>query len=98
VRPRLPAALRLLLALAAVLAAGAVAVALVGLGIHYFTDTVGGAAVATAVVLATALILDRPGPPRQWRRQSPRRPPVPVPGGNSYRPGRSHIGYERASS
>jgi membrane-associated phospholipid phosphatase len=66
VRPRMPAALRLLLALAAFLAAGAVAVALVGLGIHYFTDTVGGAAVGTAVVLATALILDRLGPSRQW--------------------------------
>jgi membrane-associated phospholipid phosphatase len=92
VRPRMPAALRLLLALAAVLAAGAVAVALVGLGVHYFTDTVGGAAVGTAVVLATALILDRLDPSPQWRRQSPRRPPVPVPGENSYHPGRSHIG------
>lgn len=91
-RPRMPAALRLLLALAAFLAAGAVAVALVGLGVHYFTDTVGGAAVGTAVVLVTALILDRGDPSPQWRRQSPRRPPVPVPGGNSYHPGRSHIG------
>jgi membrane-associated phospholipid phosphatase len=45
-----------------VLAACAVAVALVGLGHHYFTDTVGGAAVGTAVVLATALVLDRLAP------------------------------------
>jgi hypothetical protein len=30
----------------------------VGKGGHYFTDTVGGAAVGTAVVLATALALD----------------------------------------
>jgi membrane-associated phospholipid phosphatase len=57
-RPRLPVALRLLLALAALLVACAVAAALVGLGAHYFTDTVGGAAVGTGVVLATALVLD----------------------------------------
>ncbi|MGH3283499.1 MAG: phosphatase PAP2 family protein [Streptosporangiaceae bacterium] len=59
VRPRIPAAVRLSLAVAVLLAAGAVAVALVGLDQHYFTDTVGGAAVGTAVVLAAALILDR---------------------------------------
>jgi len=58
-RPRLPAILRLLLAAAALLAASAVAVAVVGLGLHYFTDTVGGAATGAAVVLATALIIDR---------------------------------------
>jgi membrane-associated phospholipid phosphatase len=44
---------------AVLLAAVAVAVALVGLGQHYFTDTVGGAAVGTAVTLGIALILDR---------------------------------------
>jgi membrane-associated phospholipid phosphatase len=38
--------------------AGAVAVALVGRHAHYFTDTVGGAAVGTAVVLVTAFFLD----------------------------------------
>jgi membrane-associated phospholipid phosphatase len=58
-RARIPAAVRLLLALAALLAAGAVGIAIVGLGHHYFTDAVGGAAVGVAVVLATALILDR---------------------------------------
>ncbi|HUK69425.1 MAG TPA: phosphatase PAP2 family protein [Streptosporangiaceae bacterium] len=58
-RPRLPAGLRVLLALAALVVACAVAAALVGLNDHYATDTVGGAAVATAVVLATTLILDR---------------------------------------
>jgi membrane-associated phospholipid phosphatase len=57
--PRIPAAVRLSLAVAVLLAAGAVAAALVGLGQHYFTDTVGGAAVGTAVALATALLLDR---------------------------------------
>ncbi len=57
-RPRMPASLRVLLALAALFVACTVAVALVGLDAHYATDTVGGAAVSTAVVLATALIVD----------------------------------------
>lgn len=60
-RPPIPAPARLLLALAAFGMAAAVSIALVGLGAHYFTDTVGGAAVATAVVLATALGLDKLG-------------------------------------
>jgi membrane-associated phospholipid phosphatase len=59
VRPRIPAAVRLYLAAAVLLAAVAVAVALVGLDQHYFTDTVGGAAVGTAVALGIALIVDR---------------------------------------
>jgi hypothetical protein len=57
-RSHVPAVVRLLLVLAALTAVGAVAAALVGKGAHYFTDTVGGAAVGTAVVLATALALD----------------------------------------
>lgn len=57
--PRIPAAVRLFLAAAVLLTACAVALALVGLGQHYFTDTVAGAAVGAAVVLATAIILDR---------------------------------------
>jgi membrane-associated phospholipid phosphatase len=61
-RPRRRAA-RLLLTLAAYLAACAIAVALIGLGVHYFTDTVAGAAVGTAVVLATAFAIDRLGRP-----------------------------------
>jgi membrane-associated phospholipid phosphatase len=64
-RPCGPAIARLLLTLTALLAAGAVAVALVGLNAHYFTDTVGGAAVGTAVALVTALVLDLLGPARQ---------------------------------
>jgi membrane-associated phospholipid phosphatase len=57
-RPPWPAAARLLLVLAAFLATGVTAVAMIGMGAHYFTDTVGGAAVAVAMVLATALALD----------------------------------------
>lgn len=57
-RPIVPGAIRLLLVLAALAVAGAVAVALVARQAHYFTDTVGGAAVGTAVVLVTAFFLD----------------------------------------
>lgn len=73
-RPRRAAA-RLLLTLAAYLAACAVAVALIGLGIHYFTDTVAGAAVGTAVVLATAFILDWLGRPEHLRAAAEGLPP-----------------------
>jgi membrane-associated phospholipid phosphatase len=59
VRPRIPAAVRLFLAVVVLLGAGAVAVGLVVLGQHYFTDTAGGAAVGIAVALATALVIDR---------------------------------------
>ncbi len=38
--------------------AAAVAVAVIGLEFHYFTDTVGGAAVGIGTVLLTAIILD----------------------------------------
>lgn len=61
-RPRLPGAVRLCLALTAVLAACTVAATVIALGYHYFTDTVGGAAVGTAVVLATAFVVDRLSP------------------------------------
>jgi membrane-associated phospholipid phosphatase len=71
-RPRLARALRMLLAVAAVLLAVGVAVAVVALRFHYFTDTVAGAAVGTGTVLATALLLDRLIPGR-----SPAVPPVP---------------------
>ncbi len=55
---RVPGPARLLLALAALLAASAVAVATVAQAAHYFTDVVGGAAVGTGIVLACALTLD----------------------------------------
>ena len=63
--PRVPVAARVLLAVAALVAAIATALAMVGLGAHYFTDTVGGAAVAIAVVLAAAFILDKLSSSRQ---------------------------------
>ena len=55
---RVPGPARLLLALAALLAATAVGAAMVAEAAHYFTDVVGGAAVGTGVVLACALMLD----------------------------------------
>jgi membrane-associated phospholipid phosphatase len=57
-RPSVPGVIRLPVILAALAIAGAVAIALVGKHAHYFSDTVGGAAVGTAVVLATAFFLD----------------------------------------
>ena len=73
-RPWMPAAVRLLLAVAVLMIAGAVGVALVGVGAHYFTDTVGGAAVGTGVVLATALVLDWLVPSWPWRAFAPGQP------------------------
>jgi membrane-associated phospholipid phosphatase len=58
-RARLGRGLRTLLAMCGILTAAAVAVALVNLDLHYATDTLGGAAMGTAVVLLAALILDR---------------------------------------
>jgi PAP2 superfamily len=55
---RVPAALRLLLVLVALLLAAAVGAAMVATGAHVFTDVVAGAAVGTGVVLACALTLD----------------------------------------
>ena len=57
-RPPLPAAARGLLTGAALVLASGVAIAQVARDKHYFTDTVGGAALAAAVVLLTALVLD----------------------------------------
>jgi membrane-associated phospholipid phosphatase len=50
--------LRILLVLAAVAMSAIVAVAVIALEWHYFTDTIGGAAVAIGVVCALAMILD----------------------------------------
>jgi membrane-associated phospholipid phosphatase len=50
--------LRLVLAFAAFLLAGAVAIGVIGAHMHHFSDTIGGAAVGVGTVLLTALILD----------------------------------------
>lgn len=56
-RPRIPAFARRLLLLGAFLFAAVVAVAVVGLWYHYFTDIIGGAAVGSGTVVLTALVL-----------------------------------------
>jgi membrane-associated phospholipid phosphatase len=53
-------ALRILVTAAAWAVGVVVAIAVIGLGWHYFTDTVGGAAVAIGTVCALALVLDLP--------------------------------------
>ena len=55
-----PRALRILIPAAACLLGGTVAVAVIGLRWHYFTDTIAGAAVGIGTVCALALILDLP--------------------------------------
>jgi membrane-associated phospholipid phosphatase len=57
-RPTWPSPVRAALALAALLAAAGVAVAVTAISYHYFSDTIGGAAVGVGTVLATALALD----------------------------------------
>lgn len=57
--------LRLIVSAAAVAIACVASTAVIGLGFHYFTDTIAGAAVGVGTVAATALVLDLPGP-RQW--------------------------------
>jgi undecaprenyl-diphosphatase len=70
-RTRPAGRVRAVLAVAAIATAGTVAVALIALNFHYATDTVGGAALATAVALLTALLLDAAGsrPATEARRQ-----------------------------
>jgi membrane-associated phospholipid phosphatase len=86
-RGRWRAGARVLAVLAALLAAAAVALAMVALDAHYFTDAIGGAAVGTGVTLACALILDRlvarrrllaarPDPPDRSRPDQPRPAPA----------------------
>jgi membrane-associated phospholipid phosphatase len=64
--PPLPAVARWTLTVAALLLACGVAVAQVVRDKHYFTDTVGGAAVAIALVLIAALVLDALAGRRFW--------------------------------
>lgn len=55
---RVPRGLRLVLAFAAFLLAGAVAIGVIGARMHHFSDTIGGAAAGIGTVLLTAFVLD----------------------------------------
>jgi membrane-associated phospholipid phosphatase len=55
---RVPAVIRGLAALAFLALAVAIGIAMIGLSDHFFTDTVGGAAVGVTVVLGGALVID----------------------------------------
>jgi membrane-associated phospholipid phosphatase len=57
--------LRVIIPAGAAALACVVSTAVVGFGWHYFTDTLAGAAVGVGTVVATALVLDLPGP-RWW--------------------------------
>ena len=57
--------LRLIVPVAAIALACDISVIVIGLGVHYFTDTIAGAALGTGTVAATALVLDLPGA-RRW--------------------------------
>jgi membrane-associated phospholipid phosphatase len=59
-RPAKAGPLRLLIPVAACVLGGVVAVGVIGLRWHYFTDTVAGAAVGIGTVCALALLLDLP--------------------------------------
>lgn len=79
--PRLARRVRVLLAIAAMLAACFVSYSLIVLRMHYFTDTVGGAALAIGMVLVIALIIDcaadRWGPATRRGAGSVAPPPAP---------------------
>lgn len=70
-RPTLGRALHVLIPVAACAVGGVVAIAVIGLRWHYFTDTVAGAAVGIATVCGLALLLDLPVP-RRWLTQADR--------------------------
>jgi membrane-associated phospholipid phosphatase len=72
-RPTKAAALRVLLPLAACVLGVIVAIAVIGLQWHYFTDTVAGAAVAGGTVCGLALLLNPPAAQR-WLARASRQP------------------------
>ena len=80
--PPLTRRVRVLLAIAAMLAACSVSYSLIALRMHYFTDTVGGGALAVAMVLAIALVIDlaagrwKPGKQRAGGVAPPPAPPA----------------------
>jgi membrane-associated phospholipid phosphatase len=74
-RPVRGGALRVLIPAAACALGAVVAVGVIGLRWHYFTDTVAGAAVAIGTVCGLALILDLPAV-RRWLARASRQPPA----------------------
>jgi membrane-associated phospholipid phosphatase len=74
-RPARAASLGVLIPVAAWALGVVVAIAVIGLRWHYFTDTVAGAAVATGTVCGLALLLDLPAARRLLARAS-RQPPA----------------------
>jgi len=74
-QPARAGALRVLIPAAAFVLGVVVAIALIGLRWHYFTDTVAGAAVGIGTVCGLALILDLPTV-RRWLARACRQPPV----------------------
>jgi len=71
--------LRVLIPAAACLLGGVVAIALIALRWHYFTDTVAGAAVGVGMVCGLALILDLPAA-RRWLALASRQRAAPMAG------------------
>ena len=76
-QPARTRALRVVITVAACLVGAVVAIALIGLRWHYFTDTVAGAAVGTGTVCALALLLDLIPAVRPSR--TPAVPPARIP-------------------
>jgi membrane-associated phospholipid phosphatase len=75
-QPARAGALRVLIPVAACVLGVVVAVAVIGLQWHYFTDTVAGAAVAVGTVCGLALLLDLPAA-RRWLARPGRQPATP---------------------
>ena len=75
---RLHRPLKIAIAAVAALVSSAVAVAMIGLSYHYFTDTVGGAALAIGVVLTISFLLDTEGVRRRLRIAGIGHRPAPV--------------------
>ena len=76
-RRKLRRTVKVAVAAGVALVGSAVAVAMIGLHAHYFTDTVGGAALAVCVVLATTFLLDTERLRRRLRAATPSDHPAP---------------------
>jgi membrane-associated phospholipid phosphatase len=74
-QPAKARALRVLIPVAACVLGGVVAIAVIGLRWHYFTDTVAGAAVGIGTVCGLALILDLQAA-RRWLARASRQLPA----------------------